>query len=151
MTKSDNVQLLEDIADWHGNYELFTIILTEDVDPEIYNEMQKYEIFNDMERNEQLIYELHNYEKQNLEDSASYKGDRDCYVRYSSYECSLSDYPSSMMDSIKSSYVMVEMIEEIEEKLRKDTRASDVVLMSPRARSVDGDNYQFYIGFNFVN
>ena len=82
------------------------------------------------------------------EDSASHYGEKDYHIVYSNYNNCLCDYPDSMISDIEESYEAIKDIKKTMENLEKSGKFKDIELMSPCARSLDGDNIVFIIGFN---
>ena len=143
-----NTQLVKDIFDWHGLYENFTLkfplkLLGDDS----YDELENMGI----EEDDNFHLDLSVFDKDWIRTSKSYAGNfRDCYIFYQCLDNSQSDYARSMMEEIGTMYVMVELIEEVENKLEKDKRVSDIILLSPRMKKVSPDCRYFYLGFNLV-
>lgn len=161
--KVDHI-LVNQIFELHDSYETFKLIITHKspylqyhthFDGEYLLELddEKHYIWNyNLWLNDNKIqHQLHHYEKNSLENSSSYIGERDFYLYYSSCDGELSDYPHSMITDIGYLYVMGSTIYEVMDKLKHDDRFCDVDIMSPKVDMINTDNrYNFYVGFNLV-
>ena len=83
-------------------------------------------------------------------DSSSYYGEKDYHIVYSNYSYYLSDYPDDMIDEIETNYEAIQNLKKTMVNLETSGKFKDIELMSPHARSLDGDNIVFMIGFNDV-
>ena len=80
--------------------------------------------------------------------SASFYGPRDFHVSYSDYNSCTNDDPMWTLMELEATLQGLRAMQALVNNLEADPRFSDVALMSPAARSRDGDNHVFCVGFN---
>lgn len=88
---------------------------------------------------------------ESYESSASYFGPRDINIIYTSFNCSVCDYPDVTIGYIKETYNVVTCLEKFIENLKQQGLFYNVDLMQPAARSVASDEYVFVIGLNLTD
>jgi hypothetical protein len=82
--------------------------------------------------------------------SASYFDVKDFHIIYNTFNCYLSDFSYTMIDSMESTLDGVKQLNNLMEELNNNPKYEDVDMMSPKARSTDSDNYCFIVGFNLA-
>jgi hypothetical protein len=82
--------------------------------------------------------------------SASCYGDHQFHVVYSDYNGGLDDCPLSAISDLELTLEAAHGLQRFMDLLKADARFENVGLMSPAARSRDGDNHVFCVGFDVV-
>jgi hypothetical protein len=97
---------------------------------------------------EYIVYIMPSFnEDESITSSVSHYGYKDYHLTYSTYTHTFDD-PLKHMNEVESLYFDIEDIKETMINIKENPNYTDVELMSPHARSLDGGNVMYMIGFN---